>query len=277
MSPRTGTWVILFAAVLFIAGAVRWRGASTQSALAGERNMPATSIPAETGSTPVLVELFTSEGCSSCPPADSLLMRLGRTQPVHGADVIILEEHVNYWDRLGWKDPFSSDVVTDRQGEYAGAFGGGQVYTPQMVVDGRAEFVGSSENEALRAIRTASASPKPAVALAWAPDGRLSVSVPPLAGATAGHAAQVYLAITENMLQSDVKHGENSGRALKHDGVTRQLSVIGKIDPGAPGFSSTVPIHAEQTWNRANLRAIVFVQEKHSRKILAAAELPFPS
>ena len=265
------------AAIVFVALAAGWRGATSQNALANENSLPSTPIPTEAGATPVLVELFTSEGCSSCPPADSLLMRLGRTQPVHGADVIIMEEHVDYWDRLGWKDPFSSEAVTARQGEYAGAFGGEQVYTPQMVVDGHAEFVGSSENDALRAIRAASASPKPSVALSWTPDGRLSISVPPLPNAASGDAAQVYLAVTENTLHSDVKRGENSGRALKHDGVARQLSLVGKIEPGAPGFSSTISVRTEHDWNRTNLRAVVFVQEKRSRLVLAAAELPFPA
>lgn len=203
-------------------------------------------------------------------------MRLGRTQPVRGADVIIVEEHVDYWDRLGWKDPFSSEEATDRQKAYAGPLGADQVYTPQMVVDGRQSFVGSSESDALRAIRAASPDPKPAVALSWASGGRLTISVPALANAPRGVSSQVYLAVTENMLQSDVKRGENSGRALQHDGVARQISVVGKIDPGAPGFSSTISVPAKAEWNRANLRAVVFVQEKRSLHILAAGEVPFP-
>ena len=187
-----------------------------------ENTLAAPRAP-DTSSTPVLVELFTSEGCSDCPPADGLLRRLGRTQPVHGADLIVLEEHVDYWDRLGWRDPFSSEAATARQGEYGEAFGGEQVYTPQMVVDGHAQFVGSSESQALRAIRVAVATPKPTVHLAWTDGGMLAIHIEPLTNASRDEAPQVYLAVSENMLHSDVKRGENAGRALEHDGVVRQL------------------------------------------------------
>ena len=92
---------------------------------------------------PVLAELFTSEGCSSCPAADDLLRRLIAEQPIDGGEVIALSEHVDYWNRLGWRDPFSSPRFSERQHEYASALGGSQVYTPQLVIDGRAQVVGS--------------------------------------------------------------------------------------------------------------------------------------
>ena len=273
MSFRTRAMTIFAAIIVFLVMIVRLRAKTGHAA---SELSPATVQPA-VGATPVLVELFTSEGCSSCPPADALLMRLGRTQPVREADVIALEEHVNYWDSLGWKDPFSSDAATARQEEYGQAFGGRQVYTPQMVVDGKAEFVGSAESAAVRALRAAGATPKPAVSLSWVQGGMLAIRVEPLINAASGDTPQVVLAIAENMLHSDVKRGENAGRALEHDGVVRALIPAGKIDAASNGFSSTIAVHVANGWNAANLRAVVFVQERRSRHILAAAAIPFPA
>jgi hypothetical protein len=273
MSLRTGTVTILAVVVLFLALVTRLPWMTGRASWLTPAS--ATTKPPAAGSTPVLVELFTSEGCSSCPPADALLMRLGRTQPVHEADVIVLEEHVDYWDRLGWKDPFSSREATARQEDYGEAFGGHQVYTPQMVVDGYAEFVGSAEGVALRAVLAAGAAPKPAVNLSWADGGKLTIHVEPLTNAMHGDTPQVVLAVAENMLHSDVKQGENAGRALDHDGVVRQLTMVGKADTGPNGFSSTIAVRPAHEWNLANLRAVVFVQERRSRHILAAAEIPF--
>ncbi len=139
----------------------------------------------------VVVELFSSEGCSSCPPADAVLARLAREQPVAGAEVVALELHVDYWNSLGWADPFSSAAFTDRQRAYADAFGRRGTYTPQLVVDGAAEFVGSNEAGARAAVAAAALEPKTQVQLTRSGD-RVSIAVTdPTVG---GGAADVWLA-----------------------------------------------------------------------------------
>src|SRR6201998_4813892 len=115
---------------------------------------------------PVLVELFTSEGCSDCPPADALMAQLDQKKFVPGAQAIVLSEHVTYWNHQVWSDPFSFDAIDVRQQNYGQQFGLGSVYTPQMVVDGAAEFVGSDAVKLNRAVAHAAATPKLALTIA---------------------------------------------------------------------------------------------------------------
>jgi hypothetical protein len=230
-------------------------------------------------SGPVIVELFTSEGCSSCPPADALLVKLTEKQRPEKEQIIALEEHVDYWDQLGWRDPFSSAEWTGRQERYAAAFGNGTVYTPQMVVDGRTEFVGSREWEARRVIEEMSGKAKTEVHVTLNGTGedraQFSVHVGKLTGTTGDDLAEVLFALTETGLHSAVTRGENSGEDLHHAAVVRTLRRIGVANAKDPetAFAGEASVSFDRDWKRDNLRAVVFVQEKKSRKILGAVEI----
>src|ERR1700722_1726850 len=175
----------------------------------------AASIPAGADKggarVPVLLELFTSEGCSDCPPADRLLGELDQNQPVTGAELIVLSEHVDYWDRLGWRGPFSSPQYTGRQQEYASKFSGDGVYTPQLVVDGRFGFVGSDGPEAASAIQKAMRERKIAIAISnIARDGNqvtAHIELPASDQHARGGKVLLYVAIADNRAESHVTRG----------------------------------------------------------------------
>jgi len=229
---------------------------------------------------PVIVELFTSEGCSSCPPAEALLKKLGEQQSVPGANVVALEEHVTYWDHLGWRDPYSSAEWTQRQVAYKEKFKMEEVYTPQMVVNGREQFVGSNERDAAIEIGKAARRRETDVAItSKKPDAADSqqfiVSVGTLTENTAGDAAEIWLAVTEDGLQSSVSGGENSGHVLHHVATLRSLRKIGIADPNndAASFTGDPRVRFDSRWNRESLQVVVFVQEKKSLQILGAATM----
>jgi hypothetical protein len=219
---------------------------------------------------PVVVELFTSEGCSSCPAADAILRELETSQSLAGVEIIALGQHVDYWNRLGWKDPFSAPEFTERQREYASSFGTGS-YTPQAVVNGRYEFVGSRRQELAETVRQAAQAPRATVHLARAANGALAVTVTQLPVGTP--AADVLLALTEIGLSSQVGRGENAGRLLRHASVVRALRPLGSVS-AAGTFCATTPLNLASQWNTQNLRAVVLVQEHASRHIVGAGTLP---
>jgi hypothetical protein len=226
--------------------------------------------------TPIVVELFTSEGCSDCPPADLVLQKLVDAQSIGGAEIIGLGEHVDYWDRLGWKDRFSSSALTKRQLEYADHFGGNSMYTPQMVVDGRAEFIGSDASAATRAIEKLLAQPHATIHLAL--DGVPAItssSVSVVASASdlphvsRGDRAELLLVVIEDGLRSDVKHGENQGRTLAHAAVVRYMATVGVA--GDPPVRAEIPLGSD--WQRTNLKVVALAQEQKSRTILGSASM----
>ena len=226
-----------------------------------------------TTSSAVLVELFTSEGCSSCPPADKLLIDLDQTSVKNGVTLITLSEHVDYWNRLGWKDPFSSVLYSQRQEEYSRALKLDDVYTPQMIVDGRNAFVGSQRQTALQAIEKAADAPKANVQLAVeAPPGgsaSVSIKIDKIPDTSHGDKAEVFLAVAESGLQSKVSRGENAGREIAHTAVARKLVKIGTVDGSS--FTAQQNIKLDQAWKRSSTKVVVFLQERNSRRVLGAA------
>ncbi len=226
---------------------------------------------------PVLVELFTSEGCSSCPPADALLRQLGERQPVAGVEIVVLSEHVDYWDQLGWHDRFSSPLLTARQQRYAPRFGSEGPYTPQMVVDGRDGFVGSDGLRALAAIRQAAKTAKlPLVVSTPAIESRVVTAVASL-GESAGAAtttkasgAEVYAALVDPEDRTEVRRGENGGRTLTHVGVVRVLQRLGTV---GEMMRRPLRLHlmAPDGTDPATMQVVLFIQEAGGGGILGAA------
>lgn len=257
------TSILVIAAVLMFGFVFHKKANAQASAPAGSR-------------TPVIVELFTSEGCSSCPPADQLLAKLEQNQPIQNAEIIALEEHVDYWNNLGWTDPFSSESSTARQYVYAEALGNGNAYTPQMVVDGRDEFVGSRERVARGTIEQAASRKKADVGVTaggLGPDGAkvFRIKAGALSNSTPGDTPEVWMAITETGLHSDVKRGENAGEDLHHAAVVREMRKIGVADgSGDTSFSAEKTVNLDRNWKPENTRLVVFVQEKNSKRILGA-------
>src|SRR5882762_11772737 len=206
------------------------------------------ALSSETVRTPVVVELFTSEGCSSCPPADTLLAQLAEERLAGNVELIALEEHVDYWNDLGWTDPFSSRDWTLRQYLYSGALGSGNPYTPEMVVDGTVEFVGSRTQKARQAILEAAGRTKIPVTLEQ------------------GNANKT------RTVDFSVKVGKREG--TRDAAEVRSMSKIGEAKAeGETSFARVATVPLQKEWKRENLRAVLFVQEKKSRRILGAAEI----
>jgi hypothetical protein len=232
-------------------------------------------VPNSTG-TSVLVELFTSEGCSDCPPADALLERLDRSQPVAGARLVVLSEHVDYWNHIGWKDPYSSHAYSERQSAYAARFGLGSVYTPQMVVDGSFEFVGSDERRAIAAAETATRAQKVSISISGAHMESASVlAVHVDAGrlpSTVAGPANVLLAVADERDKSHVTSGENGGRTLRHIAVLRSLKYVGSLDQ-SKGLSQDIEIEVPR--RNGTMRLIAFAQDGNAGTVRGVASTSF--
>ncbi len=264
----------LSAALLMISGCRGSEGRHVGELDTGSRSTSIEATPAALREHPrgvAVVELFTSEGCSSCPPADALLTRLSDETRADGAEVIPLSMHVDYWNRLGWRDPFSDRTYSDRQGAYARRLGVKSVYTPQIVVNGTTELVGSNESGVREAVdRAIAVTPAATVTLttsSGSSTGAVTVAYD-VAGAPAG--SSLVLAVTERDLTVRVPSGENAGRTLRHDNVVRSLRSV-PLDSSARG-TVTVPLTGVSRRDRAGL--VAFVQNRETLRITGAATVP---
>lgn len=229
--------------------------------------------PADAPGVPILVELFTSEGCSSCPPADEMIREFDATQPFTGARVIVLSEHVDYWDREGWKDRYSSSQFTERQSGYVRTLGLSTAYTPQIIIDGNKELKGSNADVA-QAFEKAATVAKLSVRIDSAKmESPTELKARIEANASEQkHGADVFLAIALDHAESQISAGENSGKHLQHVAVVEELKKIGRIEKGKT-FSQDATLKLKPGIDPTNVRVIAFVQEFSQGKVLGAAEL----
>jgi hypothetical protein len=268
-SARSSACAVLFFGLLFLQAASTADGRARQV-----ENKPATAEISSADPHPVLVELFTSEGCSSCPPADALLQTWDTSPPIAGAQVIVLSEHVDYWDHDGWKDPNSSAALTERQAAYVRALKLKTPYTPQLIVDGISEMRANDLQEPDKVFHEAAAAPKIPVRI-----GEVSVDPGNPAvlrtriaadGNSGKHNADIFVAVALDRVESQVLRGENGGRHLTHVAVVLQLTKIGKLPKGKT-FDETVQLKLKPGTDPKNVRIVAFVQEPGPGRLLGAA------
>lgn len=264
--------IFIFAFAVMISGLFGCASLKSETATAQTRetkqNQP--TKPAETkGKTAVLVELFTSEGCSSCPPADRVLAQLEKQQSNGEVEIITLALHVDYWNYLGWKDEFSQKQFSERQSGYAERFKLDSVYTPQMVVDGGTQFVGSNLDNANKAISDSAKNQKANIEISKATD-KLAVKI---SGAPTHDGAYVWLAIAEDDLKTNVRRGENGGKTLDHVSVVREMKLLGNLAAADKTFEAETALQFSPAWKKENLKFVVFVQGKDSKKVFGAVKL----
>jgi hypothetical protein len=228
----------------------------------------------EAGRQPVLVELFTSESCSSCPPADALLTRLDSQQFVAGGQAIVLSEHVTYWDDLGWKDPFSKPELTERQRRYGSQFRLEGPYTPQMVVNGRWELVGSDVHALTRAVQQAAAEERTHPPI----DIRIENlhvdrnSLRAVISTGSGQPARLLAVLAADSALTHVRNGENAGKLLGHVAVVRSLVEIARVEAPLRGFALKLPLAADTAEKN---RLILFLQDEKTGWIMGSIQIPF--
>lgn len=240
---------------------------------------PASAAPVQANTNgadvrPVLVELFTSEGCSSCPPADAMLEKMDSSSPVPSEQLVVLSEHVDYWDHDGWKDPNSSAAFTERQQEYVHAMKLDSPYTPQLIVDGTTVLKNGDYAQWDKTFQDEAAVPKSPVHIT---DISIDPGTPSVLkariqadGSSLPRNAEVWVAVALNHVQSEVLHGENGGKRLTHVAVVTQLTKLGKLSKGKQ-FDEPVDLKLKSGVDTNNVRIVAFVQESGPGRVLGAA------
>lgn len=217
----------------------------------------------------VLVELFTSEGCSSCPPADALLKRLNELHTAGGPAIVGISEHVTYWNQGGWADPFSAEVYTLRQSEYGRRFDLDSVYTPQMIVNGQQQAVGAKAQEILKDVNTdAVASPVQVEIEAAVVDGA-KIQVTFTARGSVPERADVWAVVVDDVASSSVLKGENAGKTLQHVAVARAITKLGRAVGNKTVTASIQNPGSIKGQPATGRHVIVFVQGVGMGKVLA--------
>jgi hypothetical protein len=251
---------------------------SIAACLLAVSTLPAALAQARQSETPqgiVLVELFTSEGCSSCPPADDLLRKVNGRRTAAGQLIVGISEHVTYWNRLGWTDPFSASTYTDRQEHYADHFGLDSAYTPQMVVNGEQQFVGSNEALLSRALADQAKRKKIDLRILSAEvhNGNIAIHF----AATqlpSNHPLKIVAVLTEDLVDSKVLRGENGGRSLQHVAVARSLTTVATIHENTDTIV-TVPLNAADGMKKETAHhLILFAQEPGQGAIVGTDAKP---
>jgi hypothetical protein len=237
-------------------------------------------LPAKPEPTPVLVELYTSEGCNSCPPADELLRKLDCMATPTGQTIVALSEHVTYWNQLGWVDPFSNDAFTQRQNTYGENFNMDEIYTPMVVVNGSQAVLGSDRAAVLAAV-SFQALPLPVsiqVISARASGGNLFVAYM-LSGKLPAGGGEVYAALVDDLDTMQVAHGENAGRTLSHVSVVRSFGKAAMLKAGEQSIL-TLALPAAPA-NAPGQHLVVFVQVAGQGRVIGmvrqAVSVTFPT
>jgi hypothetical protein len=221
--------------------------------------------------TAALIELYTSEGCSSCPPADEHLRQLRRTLDP-AADFVALSLHVGYWDYIGWKDPYAQTAFADRQSWLVRANQRSFRYTPEFFVNGsELRSWRDALHDKVKQVNSTHSAADIRVRAKLAPDGTLAMQAEAETRSPAQSSA-LYLALSESNLSSNVARGENSGRMLIHDHVVRAW--IGPVPLTAGAVKLSRDIRIEPSWNRGRLDLIAFVQDQRTGAVLQALSAP---